>query len=197
MPRLLSVSALDNVKNYKYHGVDTSYLYIYVLSPFAQWCVDTFVPMWMAPNLITLLGLMSTVVSATCTLLFNPTLSASGPRWLAALTGTCIFFYQTMDNMDGKQARRTGSSTALGLLFDHGCDAINAGLCVIPMSAAMGTGWTLGVFFPLWCGMVPFYFETWEEYHVGSMVLPFFNGPRYTLKGPHHPAHKRARTLTP
>jgi ethanolaminephosphotransferase len=28
--------------------------------------------------------------------------------------------------MDGKQARRTGSSSPLGLLFDHGCDAINS-----------------------------------------------------------------------
>lgn len=26
--------------------------------------------------------------------------------------------------MDGKQARRTGSSSPLGQLFDHGCDAL-------------------------------------------------------------------------
>jgi hypothetical protein len=32
---------------------------------------------------------------------------------------------QTLDNLDGKQARRTGSSSPLGLLFDHGCDAFN------------------------------------------------------------------------
>jgi phosphatidylglycerophosphate synthase len=32
---------------------------------------------------------------------------------------------QTLDAMDGKQARRTGSSSPLGELLDHGvCDAI-------------------------------------------------------------------------
>jgi len=28
-----------------------------------------------------------------------------------------------MDAVDGKQARRTGTSSPLGQLFDHGCDA--------------------------------------------------------------------------
>ncbi len=31
-----------------------------------------------------------------------------------------LFFYQTMDVIDGKQARRTGTSSPLGELFDHG-----------------------------------------------------------------------------
>jgi len=26
--------------------------------------------------------------------------------------------------MDGKQARKTGNSSPLGMLFDHGCDAL-------------------------------------------------------------------------
>jgi len=30
--------------------------------------------------------------------------------------------------MDGKQARKTGNSSALGMLFDHGCDAISGSL---------------------------------------------------------------------
>ena len=29
-----------------------------------------------------------------------------------------------LDNADGKQARKTGSSSVLGMLFDHGCDMI-------------------------------------------------------------------------
>jgi phosphatidylglycerophosphate synthase len=31
---------------------------------------------------------------------------------------------QTFDAVDGKQARRTNSSSPLGELFDHGCDAL-------------------------------------------------------------------------
>lgn len=37
----------------------------------------------------------------------------------------CLWLYSTFDNVDGKQARRTGSSSPLGELFDHGCDALN------------------------------------------------------------------------
>jgi len=29
--------------------------------------------------------------------------------------------------MDGKQARKTGNSSPLGLLFDHGCDSFIVG----------------------------------------------------------------------
>ena len=35
-----------------------------------------------------------------------------------------------MDAIDGKQARRTGMASALGEMFDHGCDAINTSVSV-------------------------------------------------------------------
>ena len=174
---LLSEKNLAMVHKFQYHGSDTSPIYQYILSPFAQFCVENFTPFWMAPNLVTLIGLLSSVLSTACVLIYNPSLGPDGPRWLSLLTAVGIFFYQTLDNMDGKQARRTGSSSALGMLFDHGCDAINAGLCAIPMGSALGTGWTCNIFFTLWCGFVPFYFQTWEEYYLGAMHLPPINGP--------------------
>lgn len=36
-----------------------------------------------------------------------------------------IIIYQNLDNIDGKQARRTKSSSPLGMLFDHGSDAVS------------------------------------------------------------------------
>ena len=44
---------------------------------------------------------------------------------------TFIKIIKNFDNMDGKQARKTGNSSPLGLLFDHGCDAMTAGLVTI------------------------------------------------------------------
>lgn len=35
-----------------------------------------------------------------------------------------ILVYTNLDCIDGKQARRTGTSSPLGQLFDHGCDAV-------------------------------------------------------------------------
>jgi phosphatidylglycerophosphate synthase len=35
-----------------------------------------------------------------------------------------VFVYQNLDNVDGKQARKLKNSTALGMIMDHGCDAL-------------------------------------------------------------------------
>ena len=39
-----------------------------------------------------------------------------------------VVLYVNLDCLDGKQARRTRSSSPLGQLFDHGCDALSVGL---------------------------------------------------------------------
>ena len=46
------------------------------------------------------------------------------PRWSYLLCAVGIFVYQTLDGIDGPQARRTGTSSPLGEYFDHGLDAI-------------------------------------------------------------------------
>lgn len=54
--------------------------------------------------------------------------------------GLGVIVYQTMDNMDGKQARKTGSSSPLGMVFDHGFDAINASLQMLSISKILMLG---------------------------------------------------------
>jgi phosphatidylglycerophosphate synthase len=49
------------------------------------------------------------------------------PAWVLILCALGLFIYQTLDAIDGKQARRTNSSSPLGELFDHGCDALSTG----------------------------------------------------------------------
>jgi hypothetical protein len=45
---LLSEEELGFAKTYRYHGEDQSPLYKSVLSPLADWLVQTFVPLWLA-----------------------------------------------------------------------------------------------------------------------------------------------------
>jgi len=42
-------------------------------------------------------------------------------------TALGLFIYQSLDAIDGKQARRTKTSSPLGELFDHGCDSVSTG----------------------------------------------------------------------
>jgi ethanolaminephosphotransferase len=183
------------------------------LSPFASWCVEKFTPKWLAPNAITTLGL-AWMISAYCIVwywcphLYEANTDVSNkyevvvPQWIFLFNCTGMLIYQTLDNMDGKQARRTGSGSALGLLFDHGCDAINsifgsanwiAAMALIPgcvddlnggenvqsvsiVSELFGGDGILAALLIL-CPMMAFYVSTWEQYYTGKLTLPPFNGP--------------------
>jgi ethanolaminephosphotransferase len=109
-------------------------------------------------------------------LIYAPHLTEAVPRWVVILDAVLIFLYQTLDNIDGKQARRTGSSSPLGELFDHGCDALTLGLIGIITAAATRIG-SVRAFAALIVGWGPFYLAHWEEYHSGILIMGKFNGP--------------------
>lgn len=166
------------VLRYRYSGCDNSFMYRYFCSPLAEALVRRLMPMWVAPNLITCAGLVPSLLAHVVIWCYCPDLLAPCPRWCWALTGACTFIYQTVDNMDGKQARRTGTSSPLGLLIDHGADALNIVLSALNVMAMLQVGDS-----PLECVLIwlasaaPFYFATWEEFHTGSLYLGVFNGP--------------------
>lgn len=85
--------------------------------------------------------------------------------------------YQTMDNVDGKQARRTGTSSGLGELFDHGIDSLNCTLASLLETAAMGLGCSHSGVFTALCPCLPMFFSTWETYHTHTLYLGVINGP--------------------
>lgn len=127
----LSKDAANALPNYQYKGQDLSLIYKYILSPFASFLVDNFTPRSVAPNTITLTGLLFMVAAYLVMWFYVPMVlldstSPAIPRWVFLFNAVATLIYQTFDNMDGKQARRVGASSPLGLLFDHGCDAVNS-----------------------------------------------------------------------
>ncbi|KAJ6829460.1 choline/ethanolaminephosphotransferase 2-like [Iris pallida] len=70
------------------------------------------------------MGFMFLVLAALLGYIYSPQLDTAPPRWVHLAHGILLFLYQTFDAVDGKQARRTNSSSPLGELFDHGCDAL-------------------------------------------------------------------------
>jgi len=82
-----------------------------------------------------------------------------------------------MDNVDGKQARRTGTSSGLGELFDHGIDSLNCTLASLLETAAMGLGCSKAGVFTALIPCIPMFFSTWETYHTHTLYLGYFNGP--------------------
>lgn len=181
----ISSEEATSLQNFKYNGKDLSLIYKYILSPLAEFIV-TLIPRWIAPNIITMFGMTWMIISYMLLYYycpnFNEGLESEGnnvPRFIFLFNGMAMLIYQTLDNMDGKQARRTGSSSALGLLFDHGLDAFNSMFGSANWLCAMGVKttefWQCGVI--LFCPMGAFYLATWEEYHTHQLILPIINGP--------------------
>ena len=221
----LSPNAVKRLPHYQYRGADLSLLYKYVLSPVAAWFVDNLTPTWIAPNTITFFGLTWMMMSYCVIWYWCPGLYEANtdialtkndndndidyavPRAIFLLNGCAMIIYQTLDNMDGKQARKTGTSSPLGLLFDHGCDAMNlilgsgnwiAAMALIPGNVSdllVGTdyhgdnvqsksfisalfgGDAMLAYLLIFCPMIAFYVSTWEQYYTGTLILPPFNGP--------------------
>ena len=165
------VSALHR---YKYSGVDHSYVAKYVLQPFWTRFVHFF-PLWMPPNMITLMGFMFLMLSAFLGYIYSPQLDSAPPRWVHFAHGLLLFLYQTFDAVDGKQARRTNSSSPLGELFDHGCDAL---ACTFESIAFGSTSMCGRSTFWWWLiSAITFYGATWEHYFTNTLILPVVNGP--------------------
>jgi ethanolaminephosphotransferase len=99
------------------------------------------------------------------------------PSWLYYNFAFGLWMYSTMDNIDGKQARRTGTSSPLGELFDHGIDSLNCTLASLLECAAMGLGTTNAGVFTALVPCLPMFFSTWETYHTHTLYLGVFNGP--------------------
>ena len=181
LSRPISANGERGLKEYKYRGVDHSLIYKLML-PMLNRLVNYF-PMWVAPNLITLSGLL--FMAAAYVLLCGviaPELVTEAPRWVYLFCALAKFMYQILDELDGKQARRTGSSSPLGELFDHGCDALSCVLTTTTIAAAMqlGAGWHYWALNVAVFGT--FYSTIWEQLHTNFLELHYL-GPNEAHTG--------------
>lgn len=142
----LNDDQLEAMKNHQYKGSNSSMLYQHVLRPFAVFWVEL-TPRWIAPNTITLVGLLFPSISFVVMGYMNPTFDEPVPSWVLIMCAFNLVFllhpstyfillrsvanaipyrssaqktsalttypfpqfvYQTLDNMDGQQARRIG-----------------------------------------------------------------------------------------
>ncbi|XP_066275139.1 choline/ethanolaminephosphotransferase 1-like [Branchiostoma lanceolatum] len=174
MVPVLSEAQLKRLEEHKYSvsGVSVTERVLQVLW---SWLVEK-LPMWVAPNLLTMAGFVINVVTSLLLICYAPTAKEEAPAWVYMSCALGVFLYQCLDGMDGKQARRTGSSTPLGELFDHGSDAISIVLLAVATACAMKLGQTpYLLFFTIFTDMFAFYCAHWETYVTGTMQVKFID----------------------
>ncbi|XP_076240630.1 choline/ethanolaminephosphotransferase 1 bbc isoform X1 [Calliopsis andreniformis] len=166
--KLLSPGQLKRLSEHKY-SCTTNSLLDGLLQPWWDWLVSK-VPLWLAPNLITILGLIVNILTTLILVYYSPDAKAEAPRWACFLCALGLFIYQSLDAIDGKQARRTGTSTPLGELFDHGCDSISTVFVALSACIAVQLGYyPTWMFFQCFCAMTLFYCAHWQTYVSGSL----------------------------
>ncbi|KAH6936042.1 hypothetical protein HPB50_012818 [Hyalomma asiaticum] len=98
------------------------------------------------------------------------------PRWAFLLCALGLFVYQTLDACDGKQARRTGTNSPLGELFDHGCDSISTVFVALAVCIAVKLGSYPGwMFFQCFVAITLFYCAHWQTYVSGTLRFGKFD----------------------
>ncbi|XP_077443928.1 ethanolaminephosphotransferase 1 [Stigmatopora argus] len=173
---------LAGFDKYKYSAVDSNPLSVYIMHPFWNFLVKFF-PKWLAPNLITFTGFMFLVVNFLMLAFYDVDFNASAaghdhvPSWVWVTAGIFNFLAYTLDGVDGKQARRTNSSTPLGELFDHGLDSWACIFFVATVYSIFGRG-ASGVavstlYYILWVVLFSFILSHWEKYNTGVLFLPW------------------------
>ncbi|KXJ21208.1 ethanolaminephosphotransferase 1 [Exaiptasia diaphana] len=186
---------LAGFDRYKYKSLDTSPISNYLTHPFWNRVVKFF-PLWFAPNLMTFIGWLFLVSVYLVTYYYDPHFKAGlgkhtgyhiPPNWWIYFA-LAQFLAHTLDGIDGKQARRTNSSTPLGELFDHGLDSSAVWLITIGLFSVFGHGKgcvTVWEFYAIYliC-LLGFFLAHWEKYNTGVLNLPWaYDGSQLSITG--------------
>lgn len=165
---------LQPLKSFKYSGKDDSILYEKFMSPFCEYLVENHVPHRLAPNAITLIGLICVIIPHV---VLMSSYEAEGivPHricYLMSAVGTLL--YTILDNVDGKQARKRNQASPLGMIFDHGCDAFNTFLNGMVISRLFNISLNQQAVAVIAVSGL-FYFATLEQYFTHYFYLPRIN----------------------
>jgi len=107
---------------YIYTTPSGSVLFRNVLSPHVYGNIVKIFPRWVHPNIVTAMGFVSAFTAAALVMYNSPELKSEANDEIYLYVALGMVAYTVFDNTDGKQARRTGSSSFVGEVLDHGVD---------------------------------------------------------------------------
>ncbi len=128
MRKFISNQGLQNLKNYKYTSGFLTPL-DKKMTIFWNKCSEV-MPNYIHPNIITILAFVSALSRILLFVVFSYDFDGTRPKQVYLFAILSIFGYQTLDAIDGKQARKLKISSPLGQIFDHGLDSISANFLV-------------------------------------------------------------------
>jgi len=170
----LTTAQLERLRAHKYVSSGRS-----VIEPAFQllwnWQV-TLVPAYIHPNLLTLAGGMLLLSGLSTFIYHSPDMRQDIPAWCYLYNALCVFLYQSLDAIDGKHARKTGTSSVIGEIWDHGIDSLAAGALAVEFGMILKLGNIANLaFICILISMFSFFLSHWENYCTGLMQFGKFD----------------------
>jgi len=175
----LSQQSLDKLVNDpgKYQMEDTSVLAHY-LNTWWTYCASL-VPDWISANVVTVGAAGPLIVCWILSMFYAFMPGSDGlPSWLLVLAGLAVFFFQTMDAVDGKHARRLGTSSSLGDFLDHVMDSVSIMTSSYVICRSLGLRSVPFEYFGLVDASLSFVVVHWESAKI--LVMRLDNGSSIT-----------------
>eukprot|EP00039_Didymoeca_costata_P022097 m.3704 g.3704 ORF g.3704 m.3704 type:complete len:434 (-) comp2814_c0_seq1:127-1428(-) len=167
--------------DYEYEPPRVSFFFEYFLEPYVYSNIVLLFPTWIHPNVITICGGIFGLLSAAIVLWNSEVMSlpllgedaAPGtkePKYSSIVAATFMLLYMICDNTDGKQARRTKSSSHVGEVLDHGIDMMvtTCGSIVVADSVNLSPP---GVLFVTFSMLAAHFVNNWCHLITGRMSL--------------------------
>ena len=165
---------LPNLSHHQFKSTGYSFLDLF-LNKFIWEPIVRCLPRWLAPNLVTVIGMAFVVASYLIMIQFDDTFTKPIPEYYLYAAAFCQFMYQTLDACDGKHARNLKLASPLGMLLDHGCDSLSCTFFVLAIMQGMGLGLDWKVLLLYATIFTGFYLTHWEEYHTHFHRTHMFN----------------------
>ena len=154
----------------EYRVTDTSVLYPilkkYLWQPALQW-----IPEWLSANTLTIVSNLGSIMAFSVAIYMSATQTYS--PLLLLLSGLGLFFYMSLDNMDGSQARRTKTASPLGEFLDHWFDSFNLVLVMTAIFVTVQVPHALTLIMVI-TGCIAFLSQFWEQRLTGLLVFGRF-----------------------
>ncbi|CAL4124098.1 unnamed protein product, partial [Meganyctiphanes norvegica] len=172
---------MGQLPNYRHHGFETISRYRYRITTMWQpsyqklwhWVMT---PLPTPPGMFSSRQLITSLFVSQLLTDLLPKRDSKVPRWACLLCAIGLFIYQSLDAIDGKQARRTNTSSPLGELFDHGCDSLSTVFVSLSVCCAVRLGthpyW---MFFQCLMAVTLFYCAHWQTYVSGTLRFGFID----------------------
>ena len=89
----LSEKQLENVKSFRYVTCGLTPLEQWVYDPYWNFIANNFFPDWIAPNVLTLMGLIFPLASLITICILDPSFTQTLPGWVWLLAWFADFWY--------------------------------------------------------------------------------------------------------